>query len=191
MNGTAGELCDTAGQSPTCDLDCTPATCGDGTTNAIAGEECDDSGVQTVNCDLDCTLAACGDGTLNSAAGEACDDGNGTNGDGCDNDCTVSGCGDGIGRPERGLRRRQPRKRRRLRRQLHAHGLRRRLSRRPGEACDDGTARRRRVRRELYARDLRRRHGQRHGGRACDDGVGESATAATPTARREAAATAR
>ena len=41
---TAGEVCDDAGASPTCDTDCTLPWCGDGTPNAPAGEECDDGG---------------------------------------------------------------------------------------------------------------------------------------------------
>jgi len=38
----AGEQCDTAGQSATCDANCTTPFCGDGTLNTAAGEECDD-----------------------------------------------------------------------------------------------------------------------------------------------------
>ncbi|MCX4245001.1 DUF4215 domain-containing protein [Paraliomyxa miuraensis] len=37
-----GEQCDDAGESATCDPDCTPAECGDGFVNATAGEACDD-----------------------------------------------------------------------------------------------------------------------------------------------------
>jgi cysteine-rich repeat protein len=36
------EACDDAGETPTCDADCTLAECGDGTLNVTAGEECDD-----------------------------------------------------------------------------------------------------------------------------------------------------
>jgi cysteine-rich repeat protein len=37
-----GEECDTAGDSATCDEDCTFPVCGDGHRNSAAGEECDD-----------------------------------------------------------------------------------------------------------------------------------------------------
>jgi cysteine-rich repeat protein len=89
----AGEECDAGGESATCDVDCTLATCGDGTVNVSAGEECDDAG-GSVTCDPDCTVAECGDGTLNVDAGEECDDG-GESSD-CDADCTQVTCGDGT-----------------------------------------------------------------------------------------------
>ena len=85
----------TADASATCDADCTLATCGDGTTNTLAGEECDTSG-ESNGCDADCTLRVCGDGTVNGTAGETCDDGNLVNGDGCDANCTPTGCGNGV-----------------------------------------------------------------------------------------------
>jgi len=37
-----GELCDDAGESAACNVDCTPVACGDGILNVTAGEECDD-----------------------------------------------------------------------------------------------------------------------------------------------------
>lgn len=37
------EACDAAGESPTCNADCSAAKCGDGVVNASAGEECDDA----------------------------------------------------------------------------------------------------------------------------------------------------
>ena len=83
-----GETCDDAGESATCDTDCTAAVCGDGEVNQTAGEACDDVGTSTV-CDSDCTLPECGDGTLNTLAGEACDDGNNTSFDGCSATCAV------------------------------------------------------------------------------------------------------
>ncbi|MEM9453116.1 MAG: DUF4215 domain-containing protein [Myxococcota bacterium] len=88
-----GEACDDAGDSALCDADCTPAACGDGTLNGVAGEECDDAG-ESAMCNLDCTLATCGDGLLNRAAGEACDDA----GDSarCNADCSPAACGDGV-----------------------------------------------------------------------------------------------
>lgn len=53
-DGTIGgaEECDDAGESATCDIDCTGVSCGDGYTNITAGEECDGGG----GCDPDCTL---------------------------------------------------------------------------------------------------------------------------------------
>lgn len=47
-NGTvdAGEDCDDAGASATCDADCTPVECGDGTLNQVAGEACDDGNTE-------------------------------------------------------------------------------------------------------------------------------------------------
>ncbi|MCX4241745.1 hypothetical protein [Paraliomyxa miuraensis] len=36
-----GESCDDAGESPTCNDDCTPVACGDGVINEAAGEECE------------------------------------------------------------------------------------------------------------------------------------------------------
>ncbi len=81
-----GETCDDGGDSPTCDSNCTPAVCGDGTTNTVAGESCDEGG-PALSCDGDCTPVVCGDGTTNPAAGEGCDDGNTTPSDGCDAQC--------------------------------------------------------------------------------------------------------
>jgi cysteine-rich repeat protein len=67
-----GEQCDAAGDSATCDSDCTIATCGDLHVNLRAGEQCDDGGA-TSRCDADCTFPRCGDGQLNPAAGEELD----------------------------------------------------------------------------------------------------------------------
>ncbi|MFC1589614.1 MopE-related protein [Pseudomonadota bacterium] len=48
---TAPEDCDDGGDSLTCDADCTAAVCGDGYTNAVAGEECDgDVGCDAFTC---------------------------------------------------------------------------------------------------------------------------------------------
>jgi cysteine-rich repeat protein len=50
------EECDDAGESATCDTDCTIAECGDGTLNTTAGEECDDGNVEALDgCEPDCT----------------------------------------------------------------------------------------------------------------------------------------
>jgi len=94
----APETCDDSGESATCDADCTAAVCGDGTTNATAGEDCDDSG-ESATCDSDCTTATCGDGTTNVTAGEQCDD-DGSNSDvtpdACRTNCQLPSCGDGV-----------------------------------------------------------------------------------------------
>lgn len=68
----AGEDCDEAGESATCDDDCTLVECGDGITNTTAGEDCDHMGA-SLTCDDDCTLVECGDLELNTVAGEVCD----------------------------------------------------------------------------------------------------------------------
>lgn len=58
-NGTldGAEACDTGGESPTCDDDCTPPACGDGNLNEPAGERCDDANtVDGDGCEGDCTV---------------------------------------------------------------------------------------------------------------------------------------
>jgi cysteine-rich repeat protein len=122
----ADEECDTGGQSPTCNANCTQAECGDGIVNGTAGETCDDGnlidgdgcdanctptgcgngvvtgieecddGGESATCDFNCSFAFCGDGTPNATAGETCDDANLVDGDGCDSNCTPTGCGNGI-----------------------------------------------------------------------------------------------
>ena len=87
------EDCDDAGESATCDDDCTLATCGDGVVNITAAEQCDEGG-ESATCDVDCTAATCGDGVFNAAAGELCDEGGATAL--CDADCTLGECGDGV-----------------------------------------------------------------------------------------------
>lgn len=94
-----GEACDDAGESTSCDVDCTAAECGDGLLNPTADEVCDDAG-NSATCDVDCTAAACGDGLFNPAAGETCDDAG--NSASCDNDCTAAECGDGLLNPAAG-----------------------------------------------------------------------------------------
>lgn len=84
----AGEQCDDAAETATCDLDCTLASCGDGQVNGHAGEQCD-VGSQGPSCDADCTLPVCGDALVNPTAGEECDDGNHVSGDGCSALCRV------------------------------------------------------------------------------------------------------
>ena len=83
-----GEACDDAGESASCDADCTPAVCGDGTANATAGEPCDDGNtVSGDGCSADCgSTEVCGNGYLD--VGESCDDGNLAALDGCSGTCT-------------------------------------------------------------------------------------------------------
>lgn len=100
-NGTvdAGEFCDTAGDSATCDADCTAPSCGDGYVNAAASEECDDADViETDACLSTCLSARCGDGFVWSGQ-ESCDDGaanSDTAPNACRSDCTPPACGDGV-----------------------------------------------------------------------------------------------
>lgn len=94
----AGEECDDAGESATCDVDCTFAQCGDGTLNSTAEEQCDDGGSNSDTtpdaCRTDCTVAGCGDNIIDT--GEECDDGNNIDADGCQGNCLLPVCGDGI-----------------------------------------------------------------------------------------------
>lgn len=93
------EPCDDAGESATCDLDCTPAECGDGMVNTTRGEACDDAG-NSETCDMDCTIAECGDGYINDVAGEECEPPGTAN---CDAECIrIPMCGDGITDPGEG-----------------------------------------------------------------------------------------
>ena len=94
-NTAAGEVCDTGGQSATCNANCTAPVCGDGITNTAAGEACDTSG-QSATCNANCTTPMCGDHIVNSAAGEACD----TGGQSAtwNANCTTPCCGRGAGR---------------------------------------------------------------------------------------------
>ncbi len=87
------EECDDAGESDTCNANCTLAACGDGIRNAQAGEACDD-GHETTACNKDCTIALCGDGTRNPTRSEECDDGGESLA--CNTNCTLSSCGDGY-----------------------------------------------------------------------------------------------
>ena len=93
------ETCDDEGETATCDSDCTAVSCGDGVTNATAGEECDSAGEVTSECNSDCTAASCGDGVVNTTAGEECDNGaanNDATADACRTDCQLASCGDGV-----------------------------------------------------------------------------------------------
>ncbi len=90
-----GETCDDAGESITCDSDCTAVECGDSTLNVTAGEQCDDGNTTPGDgCSDTCMTEECGDGDLDP--GEECDDGNTTSGDGCSDVCLNEVCGNGI-----------------------------------------------------------------------------------------------
>jgi cysteine-rich repeat protein len=82
-----GEDCDDAGESATCDADCTIAECGDTVINAAALEACDDGNEATNDDCIACATASCGDGFV-WAGNEACDDGNLDDVDACSNTCT-------------------------------------------------------------------------------------------------------
>ena len=92
-----GEECDTAGDSETCDADCSAPLCGDGHVNEAAGESCESS--------ADCELAeicsqecgcipepVCGNGDVEE--GEECDDAGESQT--CDSDCSFAECGDDL-----------------------------------------------------------------------------------------------
>lgn len=98
-NLDTGEQCDTGNASATCDVDCTPVQCGDGTVNAAANEQCDHIR-DTLGCDSDCTLPMCGDGHVNAEL-EDCDDGNTSDeGNGCSTECKFNNsCGDALLQP--------------------------------------------------------------------------------------------
>ena len=89
-----GEDCDTVGESPTCNADCTRPRCGDTHRNSAAGEACDTGPLDTATCDSDCTLPVCGDGHVNRSL-EDCDDGNVfDDGNGCSSQCKFNNvCG--------------------------------------------------------------------------------------------------
>lgn len=89
-----GETCDDAGESATCNADCSAAACGDSKVNAAAEETCDD-GAESATCNADCSAAACGDDKLNKTAGEACDGDAPANAT-CDAECDVA-CNAGRG----------------------------------------------------------------------------------------------
>ncbi|MEZ4365465.1 MAG: DUF4215 domain-containing protein [Kofleriaceae bacterium] len=93
------EVCDdgNAAGGDGCAADCgSDETCGNGTVDVAAGEECD--GASDV-CRADCTIRRCGDGRLDDGNGEGCDDG-GDNSDApgahCRLDCQLARCGDAF-----------------------------------------------------------------------------------------------
>lgn len=53
----APEVCDGGGETPSCDVDCTAAGCGDGVVNLMAGEVCDDGNpADGDGCESSCTV---------------------------------------------------------------------------------------------------------------------------------------
>lgn len=54
----SGETCDDGKATTSCDADCSPVVCGDGTVNAAAGEVCDDGGSGQY-CSNDCKQTVC------------------------------------------------------------------------------------------------------------------------------------
>jgi cysteine-rich repeat protein len=96
-SGTHVEQCDPAvnfGETVTCNLDCTAASCGDGKLNKARGEQCDDQNItDTDACKNDCSINYCGDGVA-GGPNEACDDG--MDSATCNSDCTLISCGDGY-----------------------------------------------------------------------------------------------
>jgi cysteine-rich repeat protein len=107
-----GEACDlgaanddhASGSCPgTCRTNCECPACGDGVTDFVLGEQCDDLNlVDGDGCSASCRIEpipSCGDGNLDIDQGEECDDGNTATGDGCDDVCQLEpvgqDCGDG------------------------------------------------------------------------------------------------
>jgi cysteine-rich repeat protein len=81
--------------TPSCDDDGTLPACGDGHTNDIAGENCDDGNTTDDGngCSSDCTHNnVCGN-TRVEVMGEQCDDG-GVDTARCNSDCSFPNCGD-------------------------------------------------------------------------------------------------
>lgn len=89
------EACDSSNQfTPTCDPDCTLPVCGDGTRNAVKGEECDDGNTSNADaCDAMCRNVVCGNARIEGT--EQCDDGNSLTTDSCIA-CRAAVCGDGY-----------------------------------------------------------------------------------------------
>jgi len=91
------ERCDDGGESETCDADCSFASCGDGVTNASAGEECEADAAcgAALVCSSLCACIpepVCGNGVAEDR--EDCDDQGESAA--CDADCSAARCGDGL-----------------------------------------------------------------------------------------------
>lgn len=101
-SGSRIEECDpgAAGETTTCNANCTDASCGDGVVNHTALEQCDDGAMNSDNrdCTGACQFNICGDAKPNTmgTTGEQCDDGNDIQLDACSNSCTVPTCGNNI-----------------------------------------------------------------------------------------------
>jgi len=101
---SASEICDTNGNSATCDFDCTLPLCGDTVINGsftpptgTAPESCDDGGTTAGDgCSAVCRIETCGNGITEGVNGEQCDDANLDDLDACRNNCQSPACGDGI-----------------------------------------------------------------------------------------------
>jgi cysteine-rich repeat protein len=86
------EDCDDAGESASCNADCSDASCGDGIVNVSASEQCDDANASNTDmCLNSCDTASCGDGFVQGGV-EECDDGNNVDNDDCGNDCISNVC---------------------------------------------------------------------------------------------------
>ncbi|HVK78221.1 MAG TPA: DUF4215 domain-containing protein [Kofleriaceae bacterium] len=101
---SASEVCDTGGNSATCNFDCTLPSCGDGLINNLftpaggaAPEACDDGNNDPGDgCSPLCRIETCGNGITEGLNGEQCDDGDTNDFNGCRNNCQLPACGDGI-----------------------------------------------------------------------------------------------
>ncbi len=72
------------------------SVCGNGTTQASCGEQCDDGNASNTDaCVAGCVAATCGDQFVRKGI-EGCDDGNTTPGDGCSATCQIETCGNGT-----------------------------------------------------------------------------------------------
>src|SRR5262249_3184410 len=88
------EVCDTAGQSASCEANCTTPKCGDGIVNLLAGEGCEDGNSVNIDACVACKNARCGDGFVWSGHEQCGSSGVAT--PSCDPDCTALVCGDGL-----------------------------------------------------------------------------------------------
>ena len=96
------EACDDGDQNSdttpnACRIACEDPTCGDGVTDPINNETCDDSNVVTTDACIECRDATCGDGFVEAGV-EECDLGDGNNSNSmpnvCRTTCELPSCGD-------------------------------------------------------------------------------------------------
>ncbi|HET9989096.1 MAG TPA: DUF4215 domain-containing protein, partial [Kofleriaceae bacterium] len=95
---TGVEECDTGSTTDTAGCyaaKCTFSTCGDGHTNTVAGEACDEGPMngQPGHCNAFCQNPGCGNGQIDN--GEQCDVVGHPDTSSCDSDCSLPVCGDG------------------------------------------------------------------------------------------------